>query len=118
MLYRDINEAEQYFMQSMYGETEIKSFYQLAKIYMMKNEKAKAIMFLNRATENSEVFYKKALEEPIFFPVKTQIVSPEEEKEYIETDKEKAISEYLDNTYLLTRVHDQKKQTKNIKRKF
>ena len=51
LLYRDINEAEHFFLQSMYGETEIKSFYQLAKIYMMKNDKQKAIMFLNKATE-------------------------------------------------------------------
>ena len=105
-------------MQSMYGETEIKSFYQLAKIYMMKNDKAKANMYLNRSTENSEVFYKKALEEPIFFPIRNQIVSPEEEKEYIESEKERKISEYLDNTYLLTRVLDEKKKTKNEKRKF
>lgn len=116
LLYRDVNEAEQFFMQSMYGETEIKSFYQLAKIYMMKNDKARAVMFLKKATENSNEFYKKALEEPIFFPIKNQIIEPENEKEYVEDSREKAISDYLDNTYVLTKVLNEKK--KNKKRKF
>ena len=118
LLYRDINEAEHFFLQSMYGETETKSFYQLAKIYMMKNDKQKAIMFLNKATEMSEEFYKKALEEPIFFSIKDQIIKNENDIEYFESDMEKSISEYLDNTYLLTKVLDEKKKTKNTKKKF
>ena len=118
LLYRDINEAEQFFLQSMYGETEIKSFYQLAKIYMMKNDKQKTVMFLNKATELSREFYKKALEEPIFFAIKDQILKPENDNKYVESEMEKSISEYLDNTYLLTKVLDEKKKTKNVKRKF
>ena len=35
--------------------------------YMMKNDKQKAVMFLNKATEVSNELYKKAIEEPIFF---------------------------------------------------
>lgn len=118
LLYRDINEAEQHFLQSMYGETEIKSFYQLAKIYMMKNDKSRAVMFLNKATEISTEFYHKASEEPIFFPIKNQILKPENNIEYIESEKEKNISDYLDNTYLLTKVLDEKRKTNNGKRKF
>ena len=118
LLYRDINEAEQFFLQSMYGETESKSFYQLAKIYMMKNDKQKAIMFLNKATETSIDFYKKAIEEPMFFSIKDQILKTENDSKYIENELEKNISEYLDNTYLLTKVLDEKKRTKNTKRKF
>jgi len=118
LLYRDINEAEQFFLQSMYGETEVKSFYQLAKIYMMKNDKQKAIMFLNKATEISSEFYNKMTEEPIFFSIKDQILKTENDNKYIESEMEKSISEYLDNTYLLTKVLDEKKKTKNTKRKF
>lgn len=117
LLYRDINEAEQFFLQSMYGETEIKSFYQLAKIYMMKNNKSKAVMFLSKATEISNDFYQKASEEPMFFSIKDQILKPENDKKYIESDKEKSISEYLDNTYVLTKVLDEKKKA-NKRRKF
>ncbi len=118
LLYRDINEAEQLFLQSMYGEAEIKSFYQLAKIYMMKNDKSRAIMFLNKATEVSSEFYEKACEEPIFFSIKDQILKPENDNKYTESDKEKSISEYLDNTYVLTKILDEKKKGNNIKRKF
>ena len=118
LLYRDINEAEQFFLQSMYGETEIKSFYQLAKIYMMKNDKQKAIMFLNKATEINSEFYKKMLEEPIFFSIKNQISKTENDNKIIESEMEKNISEYLDNTYLLTKILDEKKKIKNTKRKF
>ena len=118
LLYRDINEAEQFFLQSMYGETEIKSFYQLAKIYMMKNDKAKAVMFLSKATEISNEFYKKAIEEPIFFSIKDQILKTENDTEYTESETEKTISEYLDNTYVLTKVLDERKKNKNSKRKF
>jgi len=118
LLYRDINEAEKFFMQSIYGETEIKSFYQLAKIYMMKNDKSKSAMFLNKATEISKEFYQKALEEPIFFSIKDQILKTENDVQYEESEKERNISEYLDNTYLLTKVLDQKKRTQNSKRKF
>lgn len=118
LLYRDINEAEQFFLQSMYGETEIKSFYQLAKIYIMKNDKQKAIMFLNKATEISSEFYKKATEEPIFFSIKDHILKTENDSQYIENEMEKSICEYLDNTYLLTKVLDEKKKSKNTKRKF
>ncbi len=118
LLYRDIDEAEQYFLQSMYGETEIKSFYQLAKIYMIKNQKSKAIMFLNKATEVSNKFYEMASEEPIFFSIKNQIVKSKSDVEYIESKKEKDISDYLDNTYSLTKILDAKKNNGNEKRKF
>ena len=118
LLYKDISEAEKYFLQSMYGETEIKSFYQLAKIYMIKNDKAKALMFLNRATESSEAFYKKTLEEPIFFSLKNEIIKPENNIQYTESETERTISEYLDNTYNLTKILDKKKSNKNEKRKF
>ena len=118
LLYRDINEAEQYFIQSMYGETEIKSFYQLSKIYMIKNQRERAIMFLNKATERSSKFYKIALEEPMFFNIKERIIKPENDIKYIESDKEKAISDYLDNTYSLTNVLNKKKNNPDKKRKF
>ena len=118
LLYREVDEAEQFFLQSMYGDAEIKSFYQLAKIYMIKNDKTKAVMFLNKATEISMEFYKKAIEEPIFFPIKDQILKTENDIKYNESEMEKNVSEYLDNTYLLTKVLDEKKKTRNTKRKF
>ena len=75
-------------------------------------------MFLNKATEISEEYYKKMAEEPIFFSIKDQIIKTEKNTEYVESEMEKNISEYLDNTYLLTKVLDEKKKTRNTKRKF
>ena len=115
LLYRDIEEAEQYFLQSMYGETEIKSFYQLAKIYMIKNDKTKVMMYLNKAVENSNEYYKKIIEDPMFFAIKDKLNKPGDGNEIKESEEEKIISDYLDNTYLLTNQlnKEEKKKKKN-----
>lgn len=120
LLYRDIEAAERYFIQSMDGEVELKSYYQLAKIYMMKNDKNKAVVFLNKATEVSKYYYDIAREEPIFFAIKQKIVKPNdsENKDIVESEKEKAISDYLDNTYDLTKILNQKESRKNKKFKM
>ena len=114
LLYRDIDSAEHYFMQSIDGEVELKSYYQLAKIYMMKNDKTKAGIFLNKATQVSQYFYELAIKEPIFFAIKQLIIKPENGKEnrVNESEKEKSISEYLDNTYDLTRILNEKESNK------
>lgn len=120
LLYRDIDSAEQYFMKSIDGEVEVKSYYQLAKIYMMKNDKNKASIFLNKAIETSGYYYELASKEPIFLPINTLIVKPNESSEENkkipeETEKEKVISEYLDNTYNLTKILNEKENNKNNK---
>ena len=120
LLYRDIEAAETYFLQAMYEETESKSYYQLSKIYMIKNEKNKAAMFINRAIESNRKYYEIAESEPIFLPIKQLIIKPvDNEKSNIveETEKEKNISDYLDDTYNLTRILN-KKESKENKRKF
>lgn len=111
LLYRDIEVAEKYFLQSMYGETEAKSYYQLAKIYIIKNDKNKSGIFINRAIEIDSKYYDIAINEPIFFPIK-QIIeksTKNENKGVVETKKEIEVSEYLDNTYDLTKVLNDKK---------
>ena len=117
LLYRDIENAENYFTQSMYGETEAKSFFQLAKIYMIKNDKNKATMFINKAIEANPEFYTKMENEPIFISIKSQIEKPvenENKKIQEESKKEKSISEYLDDTYNLTKVLNEKDNKKNF----
>lgn len=120
LLYRDIEAAEGYFLQGMYGEVETKSYYQLSKIYMMKNDKNKAAMFINRAIEIDARYYDIVESEPIFLPIKQLIIKLEENaetKKVEETEKEKMISAYLDDTYTLTRILDEK-EAKTNKRKF
>ncbi len=110
LLYRDIESAEKYFLESIYGETESKSYYQLAKIYMIKNNKPKAATNINSAIQLDYKYYKTAIEEPIFLPIKQMIIKPEEEnyQEIKESDKEKEISDYLDDTYNLTKYLNNK----------
>ena len=96
------------------GEVEEKSYFQLAKIYIIKNDKNKAAMFINRAIEVNPKNYDKYVKEPMFLPIKNQIEKQENtEKEVIEqSEKEKTISDYLDNTYDLTKVLNQKESKK------
>lgn len=113
LLYRDIESAEKYFLQSIYGETEGKSYLQLAKIYMIKNDRIKAIMFINNAMNIDSEYYKKIINEPIFIPIKNEIVKPTETQEknrVEESEEEKEISNYLDDTYNLTKVLNQKEK--------
>lgn len=115
LLYRDIESAEKYFMQSLYGETEGKSYYQLSKICIIKNDKNKSGMFINRAIDFDSKYYEIAMKEPIFFSIRNLIEKPvnEKNKNIIETKKEKEISKYLDNTYDLTKVLNDKKTNKS-----
>lgn len=112
LLYKDIELAEKYFLQSMYGDTESKSYYQLSKIYLIKNDKNKATMFINRAIDKNNKYYKLVEEEPIFLPINKMIMKPKSDLKLDfdeETEKERKISEYLDNTYSLTKVLDRRK---------
>lgn len=111
LLYRDIESAEKYFLESIYGETEIKSYYQLAKIYMIKNNKTKSATNINSAIQMDSTYYKIAIDEPIFLPIKQLIIKPQEEikPEIKESEKEKEISDYLDDTYNLTKYLNTKK---------
>ena len=111
LLYRDIESAEKYFLESIYGETESKSYYQLAKIYMIKNNKTKAATNINSAIQIDYKYYKMAIDEPIFLPIKQLIIKPDEkaEPEIKESEQEREISDYLDDTYNLTKYLDIKK---------
>lgn len=110
----DYDSAEKYFEQSLYGELEALSYYQLAKIYCYKNEKDIAINFLNKAIELDPKLLKLAEKEKSFEKIKEYItVSVKmEEKEQVESEdledipkrslemkkQEMLAREYLDQT--------------------
>ena len=116
---RDYDTAEKYFEKSLYGELEAMSYYQLAKIYVYKGEKDKAITFLNKAIEldpkllqlaNKEKTFKK-IKEYITVSVKmddTVKVAKADELEEIEArrsiilkQQEEIARKYLDDTLKL-----------------
>ena len=83
------------------------AYYELAKIYMIRNNKETASQYLNLAIELDNNLYKKAMEETLFIPIKGYINYPSvdeediEPKQYKMSDKEKKVKEHLEETYKL-----------------
>ncbi len=129
LIYRDLDKAEEYFTLCLYSETlEPKAYFELAKIYMLKHEREKAITFINKAIEIDISLKKKADEEPIFIPIRAYIQLPKKENDEqqenkepkkVLSKKEKEIIEYLEKTYLVvTNLNLQKlgKETKLMRK--
>lgn len=81
LIANDLEEAEKYFTESLYEEVEADSYYELAKIYMLKNEREKAITFIKKAIELDIRYIKVSRKEPIFIPIKQYLVEPENKDE-------------------------------------
>lgn len=108
LLYRDIEFAEEYFAKALMGELEADAYYELAKIYMIKNERDKAITFVNKAIELDGKYVNIVKNEPMFLLVKQYINLPinvlEETKKDVKlSEKEKMALEHLEETYELTK---------------
>lgn len=110
---RDYDVAEKYFENSLYDELEPMAYYQLAKIYIYKGEKDKAINFLNKAIELEPKIKSMAEKEKAFEKIKEYITvsvkmeeneasrdyeEEEEKKENILKEQEIKAREYLENT--------------------
>jgi len=111
LLYRDIDEAEDSFLNSLYGETEAQASIELAKIYILKNQPEKAKMFANKAVDLETECYNIVQEEPLPGMIKQDIAPPKEgmaPKEHVISNKEQMVNEYLKDTYNLTKKIDLK----------
>lgn len=96
----DYDTAENYFEKSIYGNLEAKSYYQLAKIYIYKGEKDKAINFLNKAIELDSKLLKVAEKDKTFKKIREFITVSVNMKEQEEVDDGKAfIDEDEENHY-------------------
>lgn len=86
---RDYTQAEKYFEKSLYDDFEAISYYQLAKIYVYKGEKDKAINFLNKAIELDSRLLKMAEKDKSFDKIKQYItVSVKMDEKKIDSKKE------------------------------
>ena len=108
---KDYDTAEKYFENSLYEELEPIAYYQLAKVYIYKGEKDKAINFLNKAIELEPKLKKLAEKEKAFEKIKEYITvsvkmeeqeskeQPEYEEKKLDVTKEqeKMAREYLEN---------------------
>jgi len=115
LLYRDLDEAENSFLNSLYAQTEAQASMELAKIYILKNQPEKAKMFANKAVDLESKYYNVIQEEPLLDIIKQDIVPPKENmapKEYVTSHKEEMVNEYLKDTYNLTKKIDLKEAEK------
>ncbi len=108
LLYRDIELAEEYFAKALMGELEADAYYELAKIYMIKNERDKAITFVNKAIELDGKYIEIVKNEPMFLIIKQYINLPinvleETNKENKLDVKEETAINHLNNVYELTK---------------
>ena len=125
LLYRDYDMAENYFLNSAYNEKEAKAYYELTKIYMMKNQKDRAELMIGKAIDLNSRYYYLAKEEPMFFSIKQFIKKPKQTQENLneeESEKEKKIENYLNDTYSLTKILNEQEENKknfswNMKKK-
>lgn len=108
LLYRDTQLAEEYFAKALMGELEADAYYELAKIYMVKNERDKAITFVNKAIELDGKYVDIVKNEPIFLIIRQYINLPinvleETKRDNILNDKEQMAIEHLNDIYELTK---------------
>ncbi len=110
LIEKDLEAAEQYFVECLMSEElEAKAYYQLAKIYMVKGEKDKAILFANKAIEIDESYLKIIENEKIFEPIKQYLtvkVKMEEKELKKQNPKDEEIQKYLEETIYL--INDMK----------
>ncbi len=101
---KDYDLAMEYFKNSIYEDLEPNAYYQLAKIYIIKNEKDMAINFLNKAIQLDKNLIKKAEIEPVFEPIKQYIAVSVDMEEYESernfTEKENEALRFLEETFL------------------
>jgi len=80
LIYKELDEAEKYFMQVLEeenGDLEADSYFELAKINLIRGEKEKAINYANVAIEsNPKKIVKKIKNEPIFIPILAKLSIP------------------------------------------
>ncbi len=119
LIQKDLELAEKYFTESLYDELEGKSYYQLARIYIIKNQKDKAITFINKAIELEPELLKKAVKEKIFEPIKqyfTVSVKLDEtpEKEEKLTEEELSVQKHLEETNSLIENINENTERKKV----
>jgi tetratricopeptide (TPR) repeat protein len=106
LLYRDIDLAEEHFIEVTSGDLVAKACFELSKIYLLKDNKAKAAECVNKAIDIDAKYVKIIKEEPIFMLIKRDlnlVTIPKEETKSTLNYKEIDVIEHLNNTYDLTK---------------
>ena len=105
MLYDDLDEAEKYFQEGLKVEdTEPESCYQLARIYIIRGERERAIKYLDMAINLDSSFAEKAAKDPIFLTIERFIpknINKKDRKKTSMNETEKLVKKHLEDTCLL-----------------
>lgn len=119
LLYRDVELAEDYFTKALMGDLEADAYYELAKIAIIKNDKERAITFVNKAIEIDTRYIDIVREEPMFMMIRQYLLLPSGERipEKNISEKEKEVIEHLNNTYDLTKSLNINEIKRNFKQK-
>lgn len=115
MIYKELEEAEKYFLEVLEeenSELEADSYFELAKISMIKGEKQKAIEYANIAIEvDTKKIVPKIKNDEIFIPIIAKINIPfnlenlnDEDKEVKLTKNEITAKEHLEEMVDITRT--------------
>lgn len=110
----DYDTAEKYFEQSIYGKLEARSYYQLAKIYIYKGEKDKAINFLNKAIELDSKLLKIAEKDKTFKKIREFITVSVNMNEKEEEDDGRAFIDEDEETFSTKRTFLEEQEEKAI----
>ena len=116
LIANDIDEAERYFAESLYDEIEADSYYELSRIYMLRNEKEKAITFIEKAIEKDIKYLTISKKDPLFIPIKQYLVEPTEIKQPEQkfTEKEQFVRRKLRKTIAIVEKIGFKQMEENI----
>lgn len=103
LLFKEYEEAEKYFFESINGEDEkvsANSYFYLAKIKMLQNNREQAIQYLNLAIELYPKIVKKIENDEILIPIMGKInIKGDKEVTSKITEKEEEVINYLGNTF-------------------
>ena len=108
LLYKELEKAEEYFMEVINSdEYSADAYFELAKINMIKRNKEDAIKYVNLAMELDETkrMAQRIKKEALFIPIMAKISIPfnlKEEKETKLSLKEKRVKKHLEQTSELT----------------
>ena len=124
LIFREYEEAEQYFFETINSEDEkiaSNSYYYLAKIRLMQKNEEQAIQYANLAIEIYPKIIKKIEEDDLFITILSKIKKVKDKEKELNsqmTEKEEEIVEHLSNTFdvveTLTVDFKEKKEDKEI----
>ena len=103
LLFKEYDEAERYFFESINGDDEkvsANSYFYLAKIKMQQNNRDQAVQYLNLAIELYPKIVKKIEKDEILIPIMGKInIKGDKEVSSKITEKEEDVIDYLGNTF-------------------